>query len=628
MGIGKRIYVWHGNRNLDGIHIIEVIYRMIEMKTKADYFFEVSWEVCNKVGGIYTVISSKAQQMLDFYKFNYYVIGPYFPGEPIADKFKQMTPPDFLKHAFERMHSLGINCYFGNWLIDGEPNTILIDYSNYQNNRNIMKSKLWESFKIDSLNTQYHDYDEPMLWSTCAGILIQEIKEYLKDKKIVAQFHEWLAGGGLLYLKQNNVKVGTVFTTHATMLGRTMSGNNMDLYGQLDNINPEEEAYKLGIQSKFLTEKACAQNADVFTTVSEITGIEAEKFFGKKPDVLLPNGLDTRLFPTFDESSIQHKLLKGKIKRFLMFYFFPYYQFELDETFIFFLAGRYEFQNKGIDVYIEALSKLNEELKKTKSNKTIIAFVWVPTGVKEIKPDLMENKTFYEDIEDSISDLGSELKNRLVYGLVGNKEVDTKFILGETLSKEIIKKIARLKCNGNPPLCTHNLYNEEKDAIISSFKANNLNNSEEDRVKVIFYPIYLTGADHLTDLSYYEAITASHLGVFPSYYEPWGYTPMETGSLGVASVTTDLAGFGRYIKKFKKDTGAEGIFIVPRENKSYQEIVDSLASVFIKFTSFSKQERIENKLQAKKLADTADWNNLAEFYIKAHNMAAEKIEKN
>lgn len=597
------------------------------MKTKADYFFEVSWEVCNKVGGIYTVITSKAQQMLDYYKFNYYAIGPYFPGKQISDKFQQMTPPDFLKKAFEKLHSIGIFCYFGSWLIDGEPNVILVDYTAYQSNNNNIKANLWEKFGIDSLNTQYHDFDEPMLWSTCVGILLEEIKNILGDKKIVAQFHEWLAGGGLLHLKQNNVKIGKVFTTHATMLGRTLSANNVDLYGQIENINPEEQAYNFGIQSKFLTEKVCANNADVFTTVSEITGIEATHFLGKKPDVLLPNGLDTHLFPTFDESSIRHKLLKGKIKRFLMFYFFPYYQFELDNTLIFFLAGRYEFQNKGVDVYIEALAKLNEDLKKNNPDKTIIAFIWVPTGVKEVKPELMENKTFYEDIEDSILDLGDELKTRLIYGIVGNKQIDSDFVLGESLVKQTKKKVARLKREGNPPLCTHNIYNEDKDAVINSFKAHGLNNSKDDRVKVIFYPIYLTGADGLTDLNYYEAITASHLGVFPSYYEPWGYTPMETGALGIASVTTDLAGFGRYIKQFKKDDEKnQGIFIVKRENKKYQEIVDDLASVFIRFSSFDKQERIENKIQAKRLADTADWNNLAQQYIIAHNLAVDKLE--
>ncbi len=405
------------------------------MKTEADYFFEVSWEACNKVGGIYTVITSKVQQMLDYYKFNYYVIGPYFPGKQISDKFQQMTPPDFLKDAFEQLHSLGINCYFGSWLIDGEPSIILIDFSGYKNNINHLKSEWWENFHIDSLNTEYHDFDEPMLWSACSGLLLEKIRQNLPDKKIVAQFHEWLSGAGLLHLKKNNVKIATVFTTHATMLGRTLATNDVNLYGQLEELNPEQEAYRYGMQAKFFTEKVCAHQADAFTTVSEITGIEATHLLGKKPDVLLPNGLDTRLFPTFDDASIRHKLLKGKIKRFLMYYFFPYYSFDLDNTLIYFLAGRYEYKNKGLDIYIEALAKLNEMLKKNKGSKNVAAFIWVPTTTKEIKPELMENRTFFEDIEDSIEDLNDELKNRVIYGLVGDKEINVDFLLGWDLQR-------------------------------------------------------------------------------------------------------------------------------------------------------------------------------------------------
>jgi len=238
----------------------------------------------------------------------------------------------------------------------------------------------------------------------------------------------------------------------------------------------------------------------------------------------------------------------------------------------------------------------------------------------------MENKTFYEDIEDSIKDMSEEIKNRVIYGIVGDKEIDVNFLLGETLVKQSKKRSARLKREGLPPLSTHNLYNEENDAVINAFKANGLNNTKEDKVRVIFYPIYLTGADRLSDLNYYEAITASHLGVFPSYYEPWGYTPMETGALGVASVTTDLAGFGRYIKKFETKNKTKGIYIVPRQDKPYNEIVDNLYSVFSSFVKLNKQERIENKLQAKKLADSADWNILSEFYIKAHNLAIERLK--
>ena len=597
------------------------------IKAKADYFFEISWEVCNKVGGIYTVITSKIQQMLLHYKSNYIAVGPYFPEKNIDDKFKQKTPPDFLKEAFENLHKMGIRCYFGEWLVEGDPQAILVDYSDYSKNVDELKKSLWENYQIDSIKSQYHDYDEPMVWSTCVGIMLEEIKKNLKNEKIVAQCHEWMAGGALLYLKSKNVKVASVFTTHATILGRTLAGNNVNLYGLLDQINPEEQAYKFNIVEKFHTERACAKTADVFTTVSEITGIEATHFFGVKPDVLLFNGLDTHVFPTFDEVSVLHKNLKRKIKKFLMFYFFPYYQFDLDETLIFFLAGRYEFENKGMDVYIDALGNLNKELKEKGCNKTIVAFVWVPSGTKEIKPQILENRTFFEDIDDSIHDLIGEMKERLIYGLTSKQDITDEFLMGKPMLKQTQKKLARFKQKGNPPTCTHNIYNEENDKTLNRFKANGLNNSKDDNVKVIFYPIYLNGADRLTDLNYYEAIMASHLGVFPSYYEPWGYTPMEAGGLGVASVTTDLAGFGRYIQNHSVNKKNPGIYVLERQDKPHEEIVGNLVNIFKEFCLATKQDRIENKLKAKHLADMADWNMLAKQYIEAHNLAVDKNEK-
>jgi glycogen(starch) synthase len=590
----------------------------------ADCFFELSWEVCNKVGGIYTVITSKAAQMIKNYKEHYFTVGPYFPGRTKAEEFKEQLPPDFLKDIFEKLHKVGIKCHYGKWLIEGQPGTILIDYEGYKQKLNDIKTENWLKFGIDSLNSEYHDYDEPILWSTCCGVLLENIKQMREDKKLAVQCHEWLAGGALLYLKARNIRIGTIFTTHATILGRTMCSNHIDLYDQLDKINPDEKAKSFGIQAKHLTEKACAQNADVFSTVSEITGIEATYFLGKKPDILLPNGLDIQAFPTFDEASVKHKALKAKVRKFLTYYFFPYYQFDMDETLYFFILGRYEFHDKGIDIFIKALGKLNEELKETYPNKTIVAFIWVPSGAKEIRPELLQNKSYFDDIAESVNDRTDEMKERIVYSLVSKKQLDYELLFGKPFLLETEKKVLRFSKEGTPPPATHYLYNEQDDNILKAFKANGLNNSKGDRVKVVFYPIYLTGADQLLDLSYYEAIMACHLGVFPSYYEPWGYTPLEAGACGIASVTTDLAGFGRYVQKISDTKKKQGIYVLDRLNRSDDDVCKDLLNVFIEFTISSKQDRIENKLRAKRIADTADWALMAENYIKAHDMAVEK----
>jgi len=594
------------------------------MEKQADYLFEVSWEICNKVGGIYTVVKSKAAEIMKCYKENYFAIGPFFP-EKVAGEFQEKVPSDKLKQVFEKLTKEGIKCHYGSWLIKGEPNTILVDFSRFASKKDEIKTSLWQNFKIDSLNTQYFDFDEPIIWSYAVGKLIEEIKNSFQDKKIVAQFHEWLAGAGLLYLKQNNIKVATVFTTHATILGRTMSFANENLYELFDKINPEEKAYEYGIQAKYLTEKQSASNADVFTTVSEITAIEAEHLLGKKPDILLPNGLDLKKFPTFEEASIKHRLYRERIREFLLYYFFPYYSFDLDNTLLYFLCGRYEFRAKGIDIFIKALAKLNEKLKKEKSKKTIVAFFWVPGNIRSIKTQLLESRAFFEDIKDGIDDNINQIKNKIIYSIASKKKIIEKNIFDEDFMHENKKKVLKLMKKGDPTLSTHDLHDKQNDPIIKAFNEAGLLNKKEDRVKVVFYPIYLTGADSLLDLSYYECMQGSHLGVFPSYYEPWGYTPLEAAALGVSSVTTDLAGFGRYINEKSVQSKNPGIFVLKRLGKKDGEVVKELTNSFYYFSNLSKQDRIKNKMEAQRLSSLANWDVLIKNYIEAHNLAVKRL---
>lgn len=593
------------------------------VKAEAEYVFEASWEVCNKVGGIYTVVSSKAAQMINQYKDKYFLIGPYYP-EKAYGIFEETLPPPELKEIFDELSKEGIVGHFGTWLIKGNPQTILIDFTNYASQANAIKGDLWNAFQIDSLGAQFHDFDEPLVWATAVGKIIEKFAQKHEGSKIVGHFHEWLAGGALLYLKQHGSSAKTVFTTHATMLGRTIASSGTDLYAVLDTVNPEEEARKHGIQSKWTMEKQCAQNADCFTTVSEITGLEAEKLLGRKPDVYVYNGLDMAKFPTFEDLSIKHNLYKAKIKDFLLYYFFPYYSFDIDNTLIYFLCGRYEFHDKGIDVFIQALSILNDRLKKDKSPKTIVAFFWVPGNIKGIKQELLASKTYYQDIRDSISDNINEIRHNLTHALISGKKISDVNLFPKDFVDELKPKIIRLKRKGSPPLSTHDLHDWDTDPIIQSFMRFGLNNGKDDRVKVVFYPIYLTGADGLLDTSYYESMMGSHLGVFPSYYEPWGYTPLEGGALGIPSITTDLAGFGRFIQQEKISSPNPGIWVIDRLNKEYQQVVDDLADTLYYYATRTKQDRIQNKIAARTAAGKADWQKFIEHYVEAHNLALTK----
>ena len=391
-----------------------------------------------------------------------------------------------------------------------------------------------------------------------------------------------------------------------------------------NKINPDQEVYKHNVESKHLVEKNSAIQADVFTTVSEITGMEAEYLLNKKPDILLPNGLDISKFPTFEEVIMKHKLQGDRIREFLLYYFFPYYTFDLKETLLYFIAGRYEFHDKGIDIYIKALGKLNEMLKKSKSKKTIVAFIWVPANFRNIRPELLENKTLYQDVKDALEEVLGDVEKNVIYSFVSNKDISKDGLFDEEFLEEMKVRVRRFVKKGKPPLLTHDLY-DENDTILRSITSVNLKNEESDHVKIVYYPIYLSGADGLLNLDYYEAMQGSHLGIFPSYYEPWGYTPLEAGALGVSSVTTDLAGFGRYFCAQCAQNDTPGIYVLNRLNKSDDDVVNQLTNVMHKFAEFPKEDRIANKMAARKAASMADWKSFINNYINAHNLAVDKV---
>jgi len=597
---------------------------------KANILFEVSWEVCNKVGGIYTVVKSKAELINNAYE-EYYLIGPYIDKEA-RESFNEKAPPEMFAKIFNELSVQGIKCRYGEWLIKGKPKAILIDVSNFVKVKNDYKKIYWDYFKIDSLNSGW-TFEEPMLWSTAAGMIIEKTAEYRKDKKIVGHFHEWMSGFGLLHLKIKKSPAGTVFTTHATMLGRTLCAVGRKLYEELETINPMEESYKYQIQDKYLTEKACAQNADIFTTVSEITSMEAEKILGRKADVLLLNGLDIEKFPSFEELSVKHRIYREKIREFIAYYFFPYYHFDLSQTLLFFIVGRYEFKNKGIDIFIKSLGKLNQEMKENKSEKTIVVFFWIPKEVHGAKLELSENKINYHRLKEFIDDSQKDIQEKILTHMVESKaeefEEAQHFTSQQLFSEDFLLEARKLKLSfskiGKPPVVTHNIPNEYDDEIIKALIAEGLDNREDSKVKVIFYPVYLTGVDGLIDLPYYDALVGCHFGIFPSYYEPWGYTPLETSALGVTSLTTDLGGFGRFL--LSKNKGNNGVIVLRRYGMNDPAVIQQFSKVLYDYTLYHEKERVEQKIIAKEISGLADWSEFVNLYFEAHNKAVEKIRR-
>ncbi len=591
------------------------------VKAKADLCIEVSWEACNKVGGIYTVVKSKVERMLENYE-DYLLIGPYFQDKAKFE-VQPKAPPDYLRDIFDDLAKEGIICYFGKWITKGEPSVILIDFHNIIKEKDRLKGDLYRDYGIDSIASHW-DFEEPMLWSYAAAKLITKIRKSYK-KKMVTHFHEWLAGLALLFQKKMDPKIPTVFTTHATMLGRALAGSGADLYSMVKDIDPQKEAYNSGVQDKFLTEKACAYTADTFTTVSETTSMEAKAVFGKPADILVLNGLDIEKFPSWEELAIKHQQLRDHMREFCASYFFPYYKFDLSESLFYFIIGRYEFKNKGIDIFIKSLGRMNEMMKKENSNKTVISFFFVPAGVNGIKVEILENADEYEKMFDLIDRNLESIKTKIVLNLMHGNDINKRSLFSEEFLNDIKKLMMKFEAKGNPSLVTHNLFNENEDQIIRAFHESGLQNREEDKVKVIFYPVYLDGADGLMDLKYYDAITAGHLGIFPSYYEPWGYTPLEANALGVPAVTTDLSGFGKFMEK-KADLKKGGLFILKRQDRSDDQAVDDFTKVLHDYTRNKHKDRVMQKLRSKELSELADWKELISNYIEAHNKAIKKQE--
>ncbi|MBN1645908.1 glycogen/starch synthase, partial [Candidatus Woesearchaeota archaeon] len=575
----------------------------MSVKAKADILFEVSWEVCNKVGGINTVIKSKVQRMQEHYP-DYILIGPYFKDK--ADiELKEEKPPNEMQEVFNNLAHQGIVCHYGSWAIRGDPKVILIEFTNALKLKDEIKTSLWNEFAVESLLSKW-EFEEPMIWAWCAGMLLEQISGVYGEKKIVMHGHEWLAGSAILYLKMHNNTIKTVFTTHATILGRSIAGSGNDLYSILPKIEPYKEAEKHNIKDKFTMELAVAQNTDIFTTVSEITSIEAEKILGRKADVLVLNGLDSQRFPTIEETSLKHHTCLERIREFITYHFFPYYSFDLEHNLIFFTVARYEFQNKGMDVIIDALARLNDELKAQDSDRSICMFFWIPMETKGIKTELLENKSYYRQISSFVHFKSDEILRRIVDYYIAKQNVMEAEIFTKDFIDEIERNVMHFKRKGNPLIVTHNIDHEESDPILTKCRQVGLDNKEDDKIKVILYPVMLDGSDHLINLPYYDAIAGSHLGLFPSLYEPWGYTPLESGAMGVPAVTSDVAGFGRFIKPMLRKENP-GIFVIERYNKSYDEVVEELKAVMVEFSNFDKNNRVENKINAKHASEMCDW---------------------
>lgn len=576
------------------------------------FLLEISWEVANKVGGIYTVIKEKSLYSRQRFGDDYLVIGPFLAEKSLSE-FTPLTPPAEFRDVIIATEKYGIEVHYGEWLISSRVKGFLLEFSGLRRREqlNLFKYELWEKYRIDSRRTN-QDYDEPLAWCKAVSFFLKEFGQSFEAAPKIIHLHEWLSGAIILF--EELPTFTKIFTIHATVLGRSLAAAQINFWEHLDLITPETEAYRLGVEAKHALETHAAKKADYFTCVSNLLALEAEKFLGRKADAVLPNGLDFSRFPTIEEISYAHRLHKKTIQDFILYYFAPFYKLETKDSLFYFISGRPEIKNKGIDVFIRALGLLKRKLQSNSSRANIFALIFVPTETKEVNHLLLNNLNVYRTIEEKIDELGHELKSRLVHFLIHKEKIapETLFTPEEFLEiQTLFQQIQRLP---EVPLATH-LVNPN-DEILKLIREENLLNQEHDKVKIIYYPTYLSHADGLLNLSYEETIAGCHLGVFPSFYEPWGYTPLETAASGVVTITTDLTGFADYLRNHADfDPQVPGIYILNRKLRRETEIIEDLAETMFKFAERRRVERVQEKLEARRLALTCDWNKLIKYYF-------------
>jgi glycogen(starch) synthase len=429
-------------------------------------------------------------------------------------------------------------------------------------------------------------------------------------------------------LKKEKVKISTVFTTHATMLGRYLAGNVPNFYDVIDRFDWHKEAKHYGIEAQACFERAAAQKADVLTTVSDITAKECQYFLGRIPELILPNGLNIQRFAALHEHQNLHSKYKKSISDFVMGHFFQNQPFDLDQTLYLFTSGRFEYTNKGYDLTLDALKILNKKMKEAGSKKTVVMFFITKQPYHSIDPEVLHSRAVLDEIRENCSAIEKEVGEKLFQASASSKDLtlpDLNQFVDEYWRMRLRRTVQTWKTNSKPKVVTHLL--KQEDDIIRNLQRTGLMNNADDQVKIVYHPDFIVSTNPLFGLDYGQFVRGCHLGVFPSYYEPWGYTPLECMARGVPTVTSDLSGFGDYMMQIMRDYEQWGVSVVNRKTQNYEESAEQLANLLFKFVQQSQRDRITQRNRVESIADTFDWSNLRSYYDTAHELAVLKRVK-
>lgn len=539
-----------------------------------DYVFETSWEVCNKVGGIYTVLSSRAKTLKTDLRDNLIFIGPDLKQPTANIDFKE--DGKLLKNWKKAASELGLNCRIGRWQVPGEPVAVLVDFTPFFNQKNEIYADAWMSFHVDSI-LAYGDYDEASMFSVAAAKFVEAVvgKCLKPTDKVIYQAHEWMSGLGMLFLKKNMPRVATIFTTHATSIGRSIAGNNKQLYAYFAGYNGDQMARELHMDAKHSIEKQSAHRADCFTTVSSFTDRECCQLLDKKADVVLPNGFEKDFVPQGNKFTTVRRQARRRILDVagaLTGTVMP------DDTLIVSTSGRNDYRCKGFDVFLETMAQLRAQLNADASvQQQVLALIEVPCWLKASRADLQQR--------------------------LASKQTATAPLPN--------------------PIITHDLHNLNDDRIVRQMWQLGLTNQPADKVKVILVPCYLEGNDGIFDLPYYNVLAANDLALYPSYYEPWGYTPLESCAFHTPCVTTDLSGFGQWVNHVLGRYGEvkDGVQVIHRDDANFFSVAADMCRTIREMLLMSATERNAARRGASRIADKALWEHFIHYYYKAYDFA-------
>lgn len=544
--------------------------------TTPEYLFESSWEVCNKVGGIYTVLSTKAHTLQQMFNDKVVFIGPDVWGPANAPDFIEDDAlfADWKKHA---RTTDKLKMKVGRWNVPGTPPVVLIDFKPFFSDRDAFFYSMWENFRVDSMHA-YGDYDESCIFAYAVGKVIESFYNFynLSNKKVTALFNEWMLGMGALYIKKQIPAIATLFTTHATSIGRSIAGNNKALYAYMDGYNGDQMAKELNMEAKHSLEKQTALHVDCFTTVSDITARECKQLLDKAPDIVTPNGFEPNFVPEGKEYTKKRaearKTLINVAEKLLGCPISP-------DALLVSTSGRYEYRNKGIDVFIEAMNRVRNS---GELQREVVAFLMVPAWVRDARADL----------------------------------------------KEVIEKNIQTTSPMQMPFITHWLNLMDQDKVLNYISHAGFTNQASEKLKIIFVPCYLDGRDGIFNKPYYDLLIGMDATVYPSYYEPWGYTPLESVAFGIPTVTTNLAGFGLWAEKSVSGKNiSEGVAVIERTDFNYFDVADAITASILSLVKKDKKEVEEIRKRCFKLAKQAEWSKFIVFYQKAFSDALEAATK-